>query len=191
MLSSIVTLSPVVFPAFTGERLYMIPFTREAGLPEEFQRWQPTVDSMLEGLAFTGKCFLTVDQGTVTAGNSQRRGGVHVDGWWDEASCTHKSPRPPGHRIDRIGHGLPVYEGLALASNVAHSTAAYLGEYSGVPSAGGDFSHLDLSTLTRVELEPNRAYIGGALEMLHESLPLAQDCERTFVRLNVQGWVAS
>lgn len=39
------------------------------------------------------------------------------------------------------------------------------------------------------DLVPNRAWLGEAISMLHESIPVERDCFRTVVRLNVKGWV--
>lgn len=164
----------VVFPAFTGERVYMREFTRAAGLPPDLARWQPTVDAMLEGLDAPGSIFLMVDQAPVKAADTHRRPGLHVDGYWEPALGGHN------HVFDGGG-----YEALVLASDVL-GCAAYVGDYEGEPGAGGDCAHIDASGLLRVDLEPGRAWSGHTLHMLHESLPMRRNCLRTVVRLNVR-----
>lgn len=168
----------VTFPAFTGERIYMREFTRESGLPADLERWQSTVDAMLEGVSAPGPIFLLVDQAEVRASNTHRRGGVHIDGDWIAEISAH------GHRTSPAPRGVES-DLLILASDVM-GCAAYEGDFSGVPNEGGDFSHLDLSHMTRVEMEPGRVWAGSAMSMLHESVPLPRDCLRTVVRLNVK-----
>lgn len=76
-------------------------------------------------------------------------------------------------------------EALILASNVSASRA-WNGIYEGSPSIGGDCSHIDLSELEEIKLLRNKTYLGN-VTMLHESLPIEQDCHRSLVRINVPG----
>lgn len=206
----------VTFPLFMGERIYMREFTKKRGLPKHLSRWQETVDMMLDGIDLTDeKIYLMIDQGIVKAGSTHRRGGMHVDGYWNPEIQAHgggsggghgSSPwRPAGHggtpsRHSGIstaasyqgshgGHGSYSIdaEGLILASDVS-SCRALIGQYDGEFVNGGDMSHLDLSNLDEVTLEANRVYAGTAIGTLHESLPLLKDTQRTLVRLNVKGW---
>lgn len=174
----------VSFPAFTGERIYMLPFTKNNPLPPAATRWQATVDAMLQDVDARGPVYLMVDQAEVEALASHRRSGVHVDGYWHGTDHSH-SPRP-GHRA----HGFDV-EGIILASDV-FGCVAYEGEYQ-PPSrwGGGDCSDVDTAALKRIEFEPSRAYAGDARWMLHESVPLRSTARRTLVRLNVPGWLPS
>lgn len=79
----------IEFPEHTGERIYMLPFTKSVGLPKQYGRWQATVDRMLEGIETSLPIYLMVDQGTVTPSASQRRPGVHVDGYWNPGVACH------------------------------------------------------------------------------------------------------
>ncbi len=197
MKSSIIAGNPVTLPMWIGERIYMQEFRKDIPLPEKYARWQPTVDQLLNGIDTTGPIYLMVDQGVVKAGNTHRRSGVHVDGHWviNAHGGSHgprhgplpvpardrHSPIGPGHR-GISAHG----EALILASDVG-ACRAYIGEYERDFVAdwrGGDCSDLDLSGLYPVDLMPNQAYIGDVFT-LHESVPVAQDCRRTLVRLNV------
>lgn len=178
----------VAFPEYTGERVYMAKFFQEAGLPHELARWQATVDAMLDGIAANGPIFLMVDQQEVGASTTHRRPGLHVDGCWDADANGHRhsferAPERRRHRGPRTQD--PGEELLVLASD-ALGCAAYVGEYAGLPKSGGDCSHIDTRGLQRVELTPGRVWAGPALSMLHEAIPVQQDCRRTVVRLNVQ-----
>lgn len=77
-------------------------------------------------------------------------------------------------------------EALILASNVA-SAKGYEGIFSGPIKNGGACEHLDVSGLRDVPMEAGKAYVGN-VTFLHETLPAAQDCLRTLVRLNVPGY---
>jgi hypothetical protein len=169
----------VPFPAFTGERVYMREFTKAAGLPPDLLRWQDTVDAMLDGVDTRCPIFLMVDQAPVKAATTQRRPGLHVDGYWH--------PSIQGHRHIHTGDAA---EGLIIASNVL-GCAGYVGRFEGSPGEGGDCAHIDASGLLRVDMEPGRAWAGHTLTMLHEALPVRRDCLRTVVRLNVRGWGAA
>lgn len=159
----------------------MLPFLQSEGLPKNLARWQPTVDAMLVGIETNKPIYLMIDQGEVKAGQTHRRGGVHIDGNWIEKIGAH------GVVLVRSGWGTKNLkpEALILASNV-EACVAYVGEVDGEPREGGDCSHLNLATTKPVRLKAGRAYIGNAT-MLHESLPVKTDCKRTVVRLNVPG----
>lgn len=187
---------PVAFPAFMAERVYMREFRKESGLPSDLVRWQSTIDAMLDGVDTDGPIYLMIDQKALRAGESHRRPGVHVDGYWHPAIGKHQ-----GHRAVSAhgggGHGtgcagnwsnfdFSAPEGIILASDV-QACRAYAGEFHGAPGEGGDYAHITLSGLDRIELASNTVYAGN-VSMLHETVPVNRDCVRTLVRLNVPGW---
>jgi hypothetical protein len=204
MHSIIQARSKVPFPAYQGERVYMRPFIKAQGLPFDLRRWQPTVDAMLEGIETNHPIYLMVDQGFVKAGTPQRRPGVHIDGYWipglqahgqpDRGGHRHPTPeeRPPyrGDHNTRPRHctgGVLVEEALLLASDI-QGCVGYTGGFDGLIGTGGDCSHLSLQGLQRVPFKANTCYAGNVTS-LHESLPVATDCNRTLVRLNVPGYI--
>lgn len=204
MLSIVKQGGDVSFPAFMGERVYMHEFTKRDGLPESLSRWQPTVDAMLNGVDTDGPIYLMVDQKVVKAGVTHRRPGMHIDGYWIPAQQCHgvgggrhsteeleeelRRRREGSHYTPRhCTSGNWPNESIILASNVA-ACKGLVGEYSGVIGEGGDCSHLDLSGLTELLMQPNKVYVGN-VTFLHESLPVLADCERTVVRLNVPGHI--
>jgi len=171
----------VTFPEHTGERIYMVPFTKAQGLPKEYARWQPTVDAMLADIHTDGPIYLMVDQGEVSPNKSHRRPRPHIDGnWIPEKNCHSTGSGSGGHKTKR---GSLYDEAVILASDVSAS-CAYVGEFNGEFGEGGDCSHLDLSGLNRVQLQAGRAYSGN-VTMIHESLPVNFTAKRTLVRLNV------
>jgi len=200
--SSVQQLGKVPFPVYTGERVYMREFTKKTGLPKDLSRWQDTVDAMLDKVDAPGSIFIMIDQAPVVSGNTHRRPGLHVDGYWNPSIYAHGhggsnrwklKGHDVGHRLKIEGHSGHTISGeeletLVLATDVL-GCAGYVGNYDGFPKQGGDCSHIDTSSLLRVELEPNRAWAGHTLTMLHESIPIMKDCLRTVVRLNVKGTV--
>lgn len=204
-LSYVRQIGAVPFPMWTGERVYMRPFTKAAGLPPHLSRWQPTVDAMLKGVETYLPIYLMIDQGEIMAGSTHRRAGVHIDGYWHAEVLAHgQAPyQPPGHGDgpSRPPHhagswkdqdrrwktcDLTHPEGLILASDVA-GCRAFVGRWVGEVGEGGDCSAVDLSGLRALPMKASVAYAGN-VGMLHESLPLARDAQRTVVRLNIPGW---
>lgn len=201
MIQSVIREAGVVqFPAFNSERHYMVPFFQRFGLPEPLRHWQRTVNDMLSSVDTDRPIYFMADQSKVVAGTPQRRPGVHVDGYWVPALKAHGGGRhrtipshrgSPGHRGSHMAAGwadvdFSEPEAIILASDV-RACKAYVGEFGGIVGEGGDCSSQDLSGLSEVLLEPNRAYI-GTVGTLHESLPVPTDCFRTLVRLNVPGY---
>lgn len=194
MLSQVREIGPVDFPAFTGERVYMQEFTRDDWLPESLSRWSKTVEQMMSGIKDWTVAYLMIDQGAVRVGNTHRRGGAHIDGNWIPAMNQHggiggHGPRP-SHKARNSSDGLWRSENfsdeaLVLASDVS-ACVAYVGSVNGHPKVGGDCSHLDLSRMEKVRLSAGKAYSGN-VTMVHESLPIDFDCNRTLVRINVPG----
>lgn len=184
----------VPFPTFTGERAYMREFTQRDGLPADLIRWQPTVDAMLQGIITEQPIYIMIDQGDVVAGASQRRPGMHIDGYWCAGIQAHGGG---GSHITGSWDTKPNWshtnfskpEALILASDVS-ACRALVGEYTGEIGDGGDCSHMDLTALASVRLASGYAYAGN-VTMLHESLPVSVNTRRTLVRLNVPGWTPS
>lgn len=185
MKSNLAESGLVPFPTFTGERVYMLPFFQSAGLPAHLARWQPTVDAMLRGIKSDREIFLMIDQARVAAGQTHRRGGIHIDGYWVAGKWAHS---PTTHRPRAASWQTATFsepEAIILASDVS-ACRAFVGEWSGNPNEGGDCAHLDTSRMVEVRMQATRAYVGN-VTMLHESIPVKHDCMRTVVRLNVPG----
>lgn len=208
-------LNEVSFPEFTGEQVYMLPFDPSKDLPNELSRWQPTIDAMMSEVPKDRECYLLLDQKVVEPGQSQRRPGVHIDGYWLPEISAHggsgghgssppKSPRAPRktpgtHRPIIPGTHFKGQSGsswgdadfrepeaLLLASDIFGS-CGYVGEFEGHVGERGDCSHIDLSGLMQRDLLGGIAYAGN-VTFLHESVTLPVRTPRTLVRINVPGW---
>ena len=190
----------VPFPSFTGERVYMREIALGAALPADLARWQSTVDAMTRGILATGPAFLMIDQTEVSAGQTHRRPGLHVDGYWHPVMSRHgnqpapggghnPAPAPrPGHVFAHSGHcPSGAREALIIASDV-EGCEAYEGEWDGVAGAGGDCSAVRVARLRRQRMCAGVAWIGETGALLHSAIPLSARNLRTVVRINVQGW---
>lgn len=207
MQSILKTIGTVPFAAHIGERVYMREFTQRGGLPDDLARWQPTVDALLREVDAPGPIYLMIDQGVVRAGASHRRPGLHIDGYWHPGISAHGGHGSrPGHNSrpretprhcsspgawdtgsGRWKNGIySEPEAIILASDVA-AARAVVGHFDGMPGEGGDCRHIDTGSLIVVPMRAGIAYAGN-VTLLHESLPVAADCLRTVVRLNVPGW---
>lgn len=177
------------FPEFTGEQIYMLPFED----PSTLGRWSATVMIMLDGVKAPGVKYLMVDQAELGKGDFHRRPGRHIDGHWVADMQMHGNPTP-GHSMPppirwRIpGHHVftRAKEAIILASDIP-ACRGYLGAFLGPIGVGGDCDHLPIDHMWPIDLEPNTVYAGNVFFM-HESLPVADDCQRTVVRINVPGW---
>lgn len=182
----------VLFPAHLGERIYMRAFFKADGLPIDLRRWQDTVDAMLHGVETDQPIYLMVDQGVVRAGDTHRRPGLHIDGYWNPTLQAHGGHVFGGHTggwrtgPDWLHCELSAPEAIILASDIS-ACRAFEGEWAGVPGEGGDCQHINVDGMREVVLNANMAYAGN-VAMLHESTPVLRDTLRTVVRLNVPGW---
>lgn len=98
-LSYVEQRAKVDFPLFNNEKVYMVPFYKKEGLPNNLKHWQRTVDAMLEGVNTDDVIYLMIDQAFVKANSYHRRPGVHIDGYWNPGINSHG-----GHRILMSGH---------------------------------------------------------------------------------------
>lgn len=220
MLKSIVKeLGQVEFPAFTGERVYMLEIFKDKPLPEPLARWEPTVAQMLLGVDTDGPVYLMIDQKVVKATETHRRPGMHIDGFWMPEHRAHG----PGHIImkeNRSGrYGGPQYwqspRGVVAEANGIHNTRPppshvtnetiwpnetiiLASDVSACRALVGDWEGKigvggDVSHLSFPNLKEIqlKANIAyaGNVTFVHESLPVPQDVCRTVVRLNVPGHV--
>ena len=94
------------------------------------------------------------------------RGSIDGDGW---TRCDFTAP-----------------EAIMLASSIT-AARAFSGEFSGSIGEGGDCSTIKPDGMRKVVLRCGMVYAGN-VAMLHESLPVTEDCYRTLIRLNVPGW---
>jgi hypothetical protein len=160
---------------FLGRQVYMHEFDMEkCDVPEGYEE---PVRSLLDACGRrSGTAFLTIDEKVVRAGETQRKPGPHVDGFFQKQAM-------------RWGHGggwnhscniLPAPRMEVIVASSFAACRAWDGEFEGEPTLCGDLSHLDLPDGEL--LKPNVGYLLSP-DCIHESLPMERDTERTFMRI--------
>lgn len=136
--------------------------------------------------AFNGIAHMTVDERIVKQGASQRRPGPHVDG------CFIPSMMTWGHEGGRWNHYCNHLGGEAIQrmSIIVASSAAgckvWRGRFDATPSDSGDLSHIQDQLDEGEVLPPFTGYLLSP-DCIHESLPMAEDTARTFLRIALPG----
>jgi len=166
----------------------MMPFDLKSldGLCDEFKS---VVESMVKHLKIReGMAFLTVHGKQLKASDTLRRGGAHIDGNYVIGE-RFKSHGGGGWKLGQSGPYLSTQEhrdsyennngGIIMASNYP-ACKAYEGVFNGSPNRGGDCTHIELSG--GVMLKANTVYYGNN-RMVHESLEVGEDTQRTFIRV--------
>lgn len=169
--SKLEQLGPVNFPPFLGERFHMVKLVAGRETPEELIRWMPTISSMLSQIEGWKTLYVMVDETYVRKGKLQRRGGVHMDGSWNEDG----------------DHGMLAEKQTILIASTHEGCAGYIGKVAGSPAIDGDCSHLDLSKMDRVMMAPNTCYAMSE-STLHESVAVARACQRQLIRINIANY---
>ena len=131
--SEVIKTNEVSFAEFTGERVYMIPFFQKQGLPKNLQRWQKTVDQMLEGISTEEAIYLMIDQSFVSKGTSQRRPGLHIDGYWNPSSFGHETHGKTSS-LSLGGHG--GHKSSGGSQKGTHGTGGHKAQKSGGSHGG-------------------------------------------------------
>ena len=184
-------LGPVRLPVWQGRQRYMVsfdPLNMERPLADVgFSDYRPVVEQLLVAAEVeTEVVHMTVDEGIVEAGQSQRRPGPHVDGrflpeegkfsqgrWGhegDEPRWAHYCNRIPMDRMSVI-----------VAANPA-GCMVWEGLFDGSPKEDGDLSHLRGQLGSGVLLSAQRGYLLSP-DCVHESVQFANTTQRTFLRL--------
>lgn len=196
---------PVTDESCEGEALCinMMPFNLLdpfATLPEWLYQYIPLIKKCRTlqklGEASNLPAYLTIDERPVSEGESQRRGGVHVEspGSLRTKDIGDKSGYVP--HLDwyhRWGMGRATVEylegGIYLASNTPNSTAVW---NCRVHDTYGDMvaPHGSLERMREILGEPAKVLEAGEIVWIsdrtpHESLPLKQATKRQFFRLVV------
>lgn len=164
----------VSFPEFSGERVMMMPVRLGSldGTPPQYSDVLYSLYGVMESRFRDDIGYLTIDEQNLEAGQTLRRGGLHVDGYY-HGKC--------GSWGGGGGWG-SVGNGMLTVSSTAHCRA-FLGMFDGEPGPEGECGHLHLDSQGEI-FEPSRIYwVDGAC--IHESLPVKERIKRQFVRLSM------
>jgi hypothetical protein len=202
-------LNPIFLPNFSGTRVLMMPFRLEDinTLPNDLLHYKQTVEELVAVSPTTsGVAYLTIDEKLVKKGNSLRLKGLHVDGLGSDdrpdlciwAACGlnsifayeyNETTKQWSHR--NIGstkwyHGAAGIGGMITVSNPV-GCRAWNKEFEGSVRKNGDCEHLRETLFPDEEatiFEAGVAYWCNST-CVHESMPMEEDTERTFVRLSM------
>lgn len=167
--------SPLKFPEFTGTRIMMMPVKLGSyrGVPLQYAELLSHTYGAVE-VRFIGEIgYLTIDEKVVEKGQTLRREGLHVDGYY-HGRC---GAWGGGGGWGSVGNG------MFTISSTPHCEA-YLGKFEGEPKDEGECEHIDLNNAVPEIFEANELYwVDGAC--IHKSLPVEEDTKRQFLRLSM------
>lgn len=171
---------PVKFPEPMGISINMMPFIMgyRLSLPDEYRHYWPLVEACGLEDAQHGKVgYLSIMEGVVRSGQTQRRPGLHTDkhpdvGWgggWGSNGERHA--------------GSTRSDGIYLASNIDSSCRAW-NVYVDEPGPMGDCEHLRkiLTPELATVLDPNVIY-WMTDSCPHESLSIPRQVHRQWFRV--------
>lgn len=174
-------LCPVVLPAFKGRQKYMHTFDlSNPVMAEGYEDYLDVVTILCRKAgASKGLAHMTVDEKIVEKGQTQRRPGPHVDGcfipskqaWGHTGGGWNHYCNNTGEEIGRMP--------IIVASNIARCKC-WTGVFEGEPKNDGDLSHLELP---EGEILPSNYGFLLSPDCIHESLPMNETVERTFLRI--------
>ena len=173
-------------PLFTGE-LKMIPFNLKTleGVPDKFKELVKNITSHLNNK--NGQAFLTIHGKQLNKNQTLRRPGPHTDGNYEPYKMTFGNGWKVGENGPPVGSELHKRQytadkgGIILCTNYS-SSLGYQGEFSDMPSVGGDCSHIKLTK--PFKLLAGKIYYGNN-HFIHESLPVDKDIHRVMVRITL------
>lgn len=203
----------VIIPKYDGE-LSMIPFNLNdlSGVPKKFKA---LVRQMIKTLSDkNGVAFLTVHGKIINPGETQRRGGKHIDGnylninsasgwsngWAGRPKNTASSFKGKSWSGSNTGNGWKVGEGGTALTTEEHKRS-YLTKTGGMliastyPACRGWVGEFEgqpniggdcthLDTGEGFMLKPNTVYFGNS-QFIHESLQINEVTHRTIVRITL------
>ncbi len=175
-MSEVNKMGSVEFPKFKGSRVLMMPVELhdiDASLPLGLTRWAGFLLDLVEmSPCQNGIGYLTIDEIYTSSGKSQRRPGLHVDGWYNDGGGGWG------------GGGLWGSKGLVMVSSHI-GCAAWTQEFVGQPEEYGNCEHLrpQCQDAARIELQPSIVYSLGGMTV-HECIP-SGEVARQFVRLSM------
>lgn len=166
--------SPIKFPEFSGERIMMMPVILGdlRGVPSQYCDLVEALYSATESRHLGMIGYLTIDEQELILGQTLRRSGLHVDGYY-HGRC---GAWGGGGSWGSVGNG------MLTVSNTGHCRA-FLGQIDGTPGDEGECDHLIMPNQGEVFLPGQIYWLDGACA--HESLPVEESTKRQFVRLSM------
>lgn len=184
----------VTFPEPTGIQINMMPFVmgKKDSLPEQYhQYWTILHDFPISNLGQVG--YLTINEGIVIAGNTQRRGGLHTESPGMLSQTGKHNTIEKVFLTGEFGKGrqketLDQFDGgIYMVSTVDHSCRVYDAQIaSETIGYQGDIEHMR-GLLTNKAVKSLELLAGSVVWMTdrtpHEALPMKQSGIRQFLRV--------
>ncbi len=173
IISTYQKLSKQVLPPFSNTRIMMQPVILGtlAGVPKHYDEVCMNMYREMDPKHRGKVGYLTIDEQRLQPGQTLRKAGLHVDGYY-HGKC---GAWGGGGSWGSVGNGM-----LTLSSTP--HCKAYKGEFDGDPGAEGECDHIDVGQ-GEVFAQEHIYWVDGAC--IHESLPVLQPTERQFVRLSL------
>ncbi len=169
------------------DKISMVPFDLKTlkGLSGKIKT---LASEMLQNISHGGgTAYFTIHGRKLKKDDTLRRGGPHTDGSFDFSVFSWGG----GWKVGEDGPDINSEEhirlynsengGIILASNF-EACLGWVGEFDGLPSVGGDCSHIKLND--PFMLKKNKIYYGNN-HFIHESLPVTEDVHRVFARITL------
>lgn len=173
--------SPIPFPEYSNTRIMMMPVRLGslAGIPAHYHTLVESLYSVME-TRFNGEIgYLTIDEKELQPGDTLRRSGLHVDGYY-HGNCGAWGgggfPPSGGGSWGSVGNG------MLTISSTPHCKA-YLGVFDGTPKDEGECDHLQPPSDGEVFEAGHIYWVDGAC--VHQSMPVTEVTKRQFVRLSM------
>lgn len=167
--------SPMTFPDFSGLRVMMMPVKLGYldGVPDQYKDFVYDLYGMVESRFLGEVGYLTIDERELQPGETLRRSGLHVDGYY-QGRC---GAWGGGGGWGSVGNG------MLTVSSTPHCKA-WLGIARGEIGSEGEADQMDLSSCGSIVFGAGDVYwVDGAC--IHESLPVEETTKRQFVRLSM------
>lgn len=177
------------FPEPRDININMMPFImgQKDSVPEAYRHYWPLIEQCAVSEKQHGKvCYLTIQEGQVAAGQSQRRPGVHIESpGMLKVGGHHEDGRKDWGCGFVMFDDTEVHDGIYMASSIANSCRiwnATIKDPALAADGHGGVEHLRHLLGEGICMDPARIYwLTDATP--HESLPLQEGCYRQFFRL--------
>lgn len=165
--------TPLEFPEFSGLRVMMMPVRLGVfdGVPQQYTQQVAELFGMAESRHQGEVGYLTIDEKDLDSGQTLRRPGKHVDGYY-HGRC---GAWGGGGGWGSVGNG------MLTVSSTPHCRA-YPGLFAEEPGPEGQCDHFEIGD--GVTFGAGDVYwVDGAC--VHESLPVSEPTQRQFIRLSM------
>lgn len=193
MRSAIQHVSHVEFPKFKARQCYMAGMSLATLDKQGLGDYTDVIRTMMAAVDIRGteRFFVTIDEQHLQPGQTQRRGGAHIDGNWIEPAGARFNKdwvNTPALHVDTLPRWITNGDnigGMLVAASEAASVA-WKGVVEGAPGEGGDCEHLrdQLAQLQVVPMLHNRVYLANST-CIHESLPVQRPVKRQLIRITL------